>query len=177
MRRNVAVLLAASALSIPAYAADNGWYVFGDVGSTNFKDASGPGVDKTDMGFRLGGGYMFMKYVGAEVAYADFGKASATGSEAKASGEIVNAIGVYPFNDQWSIFARLGLINATVKVTGAASASSTDLKTTYGIGGAFNFNKNWAVRVSYDVYKDLGDSSKTGTTDVDMLAAGVVYKF
>src|SRR5215467_15829486 len=110
---------------------------------------------------------MFMKYFGVEASYVDFGKATNSGVDVTASGEVVNAIGVYPFNNQWSAFARAGLINATLK---AGGTSSTDVKATYGVGGAFNFNRNLALRASYDIYSKLGDSGRTGETDVDMLS-------
>src|SRR5689334_21959854 len=76
MIKKVAVLLAASVLSIPAYAADQGWYLLGEVGTTKFKNIDTTGltnasVDDTDMGFKLGGGYMLNKFFGVEAAYAD----------------------------------------------------------------------------------------------------------
>lgn len=187
IRRNVAVLLAASALSIPAYAADTGWYLFGDVGQTKFKniDTTGipnPSVDDTDTGFRLGGGYMFHKNFGAEIAYVDLGKATVSSggatAEAKASGEVLAVVGVLPLGQQFSLLARVGFINATVKLSGpGGSVDSTDVKSTYGIGAAFNFNPQLGVRVGFDRYSKLGDSNTTGESDVDMISLGVVYKF
>src|SRR5258708_22184764 len=83
VKNKVAVLLVASALSIAAYAADEGWYLSGSVGQTKFKDANdlAPPItfDDTDTGFRLGGGFMCNKYIGAEVSYVDLGKAKVSG--------------------------------------------------------------------------------------------------
>src|SRR5437660_11656977 len=98
VKKKIAVLLAVSALSIPAYAADEGWYLIGSVGQTKFKDSAdiAPPVtfDDTDTGFRLGGGYMFNKNFGVEGTFVDLGKATVKGpagfsGDGKASGVAV----------------------------------------------------------------------------------------
>jgi OmpA-OmpF porin, OOP family len=186
--KNVAVLLAASALSIPAYAADSGWFLFGSAGMTKYKDKDptppGISVDDSDIGFKLGGGYMFNKYLGFEAAYVDLGKEKFTApgfsADATASGEVVSALGVWPINEQFSLLGRVGAINATVKVSGGGqSVKSTDVKLTYGVGGAFNLNKQFSVRLEWDRYDKLGNSdpNSTGESDVDLISLGVVYKF
>ena len=64
-KKNVLVLLAAFAISIPAFAADTGSYLVGMVGQTKFKDAidttglTTASVTDTGMGIKLGGGYAF----------------------------------------------------------------------------------------------------------------------
>jgi len=191
IKKKVAVLVAASALSVPAYAADDGWYLVGSVGQTKFKDANdfAPPItfDDTDTGFRLGGGYMFNKNFGVEGSYVDLGKAkvkspAGISGDFKASGFAVVALGVLPINPQWSVHARLGLIDATAKATASAgglsaSDSSTDVKTTYGVGGAFHLNKEWSIHLDYDIYSKLGDDSTTGESTVNMFSLGVMYKF
>jgi OmpA-OmpF porin, OOP family len=187
IRRNAAVLLAASALSIPTYAADTGWYLLADVGQTKIKDAfsdapAGTSIDDTDTGFKVGGGYMFHKNVGVEAAYVDLGKATATlgsqSAEGKASGEVIAAVLSLPVGDRFAVLARLGFINATVKVTSpGASDSSTDVKATWGIGGAFFITQQLGIRLNYDSYNKLGDKNKTGESTVDMISLGVMYKF
>lgn len=186
--KNVAVLLAASALSIPAYAADSGFYLLGSVGMTKYHDKdptpAGFTVDDSDMGFKLGGGYMFNKNIGVEAAYVDLGKEKFTApgisAEAKASGEVVAAVLVWPFNEQFSVLGRLGAINGTVKVSGGGvDVKSTDVKVTYGVGGAYNLNKQFSIRLEWDRYDKLGNSdpNSTGESTVDLISLGVAYKF
>ena len=185
IRRNVAVLVAASALSIPAYAADTGWYLLADVGQTKIKDidvAPGASLDDTDTGFKVGGGYMFHKNVGVEAAYVDLGKATETlgaqKAEAKASGEVIAAVLNLPIGDKFAVLARLGFINATVKVSDpTGSTKSTDMKPTWGIGGAFFVTPQLGIRLNYDSYNKLGDKDTTGESTVDMISLGVMYKF
>ena len=97
----------------------------------------------------------------------------------KANGLFVTAAGMVPISQQFSLLGRLGLINATVKEDDnfGGSVKSTDMKTTFGIGVAYSFTPQFAVRADYDIYQKLGDSSTTGESDVDMLSVGVVFKF
>jgi OOP family OmpA-OmpF porin len=186
--KTYAVLVAASVFSIPAYAADTGWFLLGSYGATKFHsvDTSGigsPTVDYTDKGFKLGGGYMFNRNFGVEAEYVRLGQATVTGTaafsgSAKAHGVVVSALGVWPINDQFSVLGRLGFINGTIEVSSAGqSDTSTDLKLAYGLGVAYSISKEWSVRLEYDLYSGLGNSSTTGQSDVDLLSLGVVYKF
>jgi len=188
VKNKVAVLVAVSALSIPAYAADNGWFVLGSVGMTKYHDKdpapAGFTVDDSDMGFKVGGGYMFNQNLGVEAAYVDLGKekftAPGVSAEAKASGEVLAVLGVWPINPQFSLLGRIGAINGTVKVSGGgADVKSTDVKLTYGVGGAYNLNKQFSIRLEYDRYDKLGNSdpNSTGESSVDLISLGVVYKF
>ena len=185
-KKNVLAFLAAFVISIPAFAADTGGYLFGMVGQTKVKDAPdfGPGVsvDDTDTGFKIGGGYAFHRNFGVEAAYVDLGKATASAggqsAELKASGISVVAVGMLPLGQNFSLLGRLGFINATVKLSAPGfSDDTTDMKTTFGIGASYSFTPRFAVRADYDVYQKLGDSSTTGESDVDMISIGVVYKF
>ena len=194
-KRHVLALLAASAISVPAFAADTGGYVFGMFGQTKVKDIDttglgNPSKDDTGTGFKVGGGYAFTRNFAVEGAYVDLGKATASGTFGgsnasatfKSSGLLVAAVGMVPLSQQFSLLGRLGLINATVKIDatlGNASASdkSTDMKTTFGVGASYSFTPKFAVRADYDVYQKLGDNATTGESDVNMLSVGVVYKF
>jgi len=187
MVKNILALLAAFAISAPAFAADTGGYLVGMVGQTKVKDIDTAGlanvsVDDTDTGFKLGGGYAFHRNFGVEVAYVDLGKATASAggqtAEAKSSGLVVVAVGMLPLSNQFTLLGRLGLIDATVKLSGpGGSDKSTDLKTTFGIGASYSFTPKFAGRVDIDRYSKLGDSNTTGESDVDMISIGVVYKF
>ncbi len=194
-KKNVLVLLAAFAISIPAFAADTGGYLVGMFGQTKVKDIDttglgNPSKDDTGTGFKIGGGYAFNRYFAVEGAYVDLGKATASGTFAgtnasltlKASGLVVSAVGMVPISQQFSLLGRLGLINATVKADAtlgnlSASDKSTDMKTTFGVGVSYSLTPQFAVRGDYDIYQKLGDNATTGENDRSMLSVGVVYKF
>ena len=138
-KKNVLVLLAAFAISIPAFAADTGGYLVGMVGQTKFKDIDTTGVTNasvkdTGTGIKLGGGYAFNRNFAVEGAYVDLGKATLSGTFGannvsqtfKASGLVVVAAGMLPLSNQFTLLGRLGVIDATVKAdasVGNASAS------------------------------------------------------
>jgi opacity protein-like surface antigen len=61
-----------------------------------------------------------------------------------------------------------------VSATSSDKDTSTDL--TFGVGAAFDINRNVGVRAEYQKYKDMGGSS-VGKSDVDVLSIGVLYRF
>jgi len=194
-KKTVLVLMAAFAISVPAFAADTGGYLVGMVGQTKFKDIDTTGVTNssvkdTGTGIKLGGGYAFNRNFAVEGAYVDLGKATVSGTflgvnfsdTRKASGLVVVGVGMLPLGNQFTLLGRAGVINATVKEDASAggfsaSDKSTKVKTTFGIGASYGFTPQFAVRADFDTYRKLGDSNTTGEGTVDMISIGVVYKF
>jgi len=110
--------------------------------------------------------------------------AGSASREAKITGWNVSGVGIYPINDQFSVFGKLGMINAKVKSSdaGAAFASGDDTtetkwKTTYGVGGTYNFSKSLGVRAEFERFSKLGDSQTTGAVDVNLLSLGLAGRF
>ncbi|MGA9852204.1 MAG: outer membrane beta-barrel protein [Gammaproteobacteria bacterium] len=109
----------------------------------------------------------------------------------KAHGWTVAVTGTYPFTDKWAVFGRAGVIDARVEldvneipdgggVPGTPSetnSSSMNWKGTYGLGASWAFVENWALRLDWDRYANLGDNSKTGTYNVNLASLGIVYRF
>ena len=203
----IAALAAALASPLAANAADQGgWYVGLDAGQAHYAGLSGqvatpPGgsshFSDNNFGYRVTGGYQFNEYWGLEVSWVDLGTAemdiTATtptpgtlNEKVKTHGFLVAGTGTLPFNDQWSAFLRLGMIDGHVEVDAAGtgslvadsgSQSSTDWKTTYGVGLNWNFYSNWTARIGWDQYRNLGNQNKTGEGNVNLASIGVVYKF
>jgi len=149
MKKIALAVLLSAIVAAPAVAAD--MYVGVNVGSAKI-DLSG--ADSTTS-FELLGGYTFNEYFAAEIAYTDFGSKDYSNGNLKSSGARFSGVGSYPINEQFSVFARLGFASTTVDVTvasgplaGSQSASHSDL--TYGIGGQFNINKQFGIRLGYD---------------------------
>ena len=104
------------AISGSAFAADEGVYIAINVGqaSTSTYNLS----SKTATGGSGLLGYQFNKYFGLEVQYTDFGSITPQGgSSEKITGYGLNAVGTYPFNDQWSAFLRVGAADTTDKIS------------------------------------------------------------
>lgn len=158
-------------------------------------------LDDSDTALGLTVGYKFSPYVAVEVAYLHLGeasyKASGTVSDglgqfdinaritAKSKGPALSALGLWPINDAFDLYARLGVyfadtdIKATVSdgvdsLSDGVSASSENLL--YGVGANWNINERWSLRLDYQMFKDVGDDDKTGETDIDMISLGVFFR-
>jgi OOP family OmpA-OmpF porin len=189
--------------------ADN-WYAVGSVGQSQFHDSKSSAdsdlvslgatglsskLTKKDDGYKLQLGYRFTPNIALEGGQVDLGmekyKASYIGGEAtlegKAKGLNLALLGIYPINDQFALFGKLGVIDAKVNVkstqTGFADSrvSSTDMKANFGLGASYNFaSKDWnnfGVRAEWERFNKLGDTAKTGETNVDLLSVGLVINF
>lgn len=151
-------------------------------------------LDKSDTGYKIQIGYQFNQNFAVEGGYVYLGKAKYSASynggnataDAKASGMNIAALGIFPINESFSVFGKFGMIDAKVEVSasatgpgGAASgtASATKWKTNFGIGGIYNINKQVSVRAEIERFSKLGDTNNTGESNVNLLSAGVMYKF
>lgn len=197
------LLLAAA----PAMA--EGMYVVGAVGATNLKvnkgdvdavlvSAGATGVnstaDKSDTGYKLQLGYKLNNNWAVEGGYFDLGKytyqATYTGGaatmSAKARGVNLDVVGSASVTDSVTVFARLGIAHARVKVDVAAtgpggsasgSPSSTKARPHYGVGATYNFNRQMGVRFELEEYNKIGNENSTGRGSVDMISVGLVAAF
>ncbi|MGA9851492.1 MAG: outer membrane beta-barrel protein [Gammaproteobacteria bacterium] len=200
---------AATADDNNSYAAfDAGPSIFNGQSAQNILTLIGAGNADTPLtssftnstGYRLTGGYQFNSNWGMEVSYADFGEsdfsiAHLAGGDAselpviggtRAWGWSLAGVGTLPLDDHWSLFARLGAIDARVKLFSNANTSlgtftnsktSTDWKATFGGGVSWSFTDDWAVRLGWDQYHDLGSSNTTGEATVNLISVGIVYSF
>lgn len=135
------------AVTSVAFAADEGGFVEGSIGSTTFDIANTSGftLNKTSSSWSVMAGYMANKYIGVEAGYLDLGKASgsisATGSaivsgqlfvgtanlsfNADSKGWLLGARGNLPINDQFSLNGRIGQYMWTVDTRATASVAGT----------------------------------------------------
>jgi OOP family OmpA-OmpF porin len=213
MKLQLLVIAAALALTASAQAAGNeGAYIVGSVGSSKIKqdkaevDASltsfgvtdlVSSLDDKDTGYKIALGYQYNPNFAVEVGYVDLGKTkySATGTisgssaaasaQAKVNGWGVSAVGILPINNEFSLFGKIGTINANVETSASASGiggsvtipyKSRKWKGAYGVGASYAFSKAAAVRVEYEIFSKLGDDT-IGKSDVDLLSIGIAYKF
>lgn len=161
-----------------------------DVGATNVSSS----LDKHDTGYKLQLGYRINEHFAVEGGYVDLGEArydaTFTGGTARATVEVsgpnIALVGIMPVNSELSLFGKLGAINAKVHerafATGpggsaTGSVSSTNLEMLWGVGASYDINRQFAVRLEYEFFNNLGDDDDTGEADVDLLSVGVVFKF
>jgi OOP family OmpA-OmpF porin len=186
-----ASILAVSLASGAAFAQSVGVgpYVGGSIGMANYStdfDCFGD-CDKTDIGFKVFGGFMFTPNFGAEIGYGAFGKAkigvdvagTPVNAELKSSGFHGFLTAQYPV-DNWAFFGKLGFAyldnEVSVTATGLGSASESDSSTEFawGLGFTYMFNKNVGLRGEYENYKY---SFQDASDNLSMWSLGIQYKF
>lgn len=173
MKKIIAVAALFAVLSTSAFAAGNNAYVTADLSKASYTNASPfPNPGK----FGIGAGYQFTPNVAAEVGYHMFGDSTLTQGAstltAKVSSLTVAAVGNYPINDQFSAIGKLGVAMNKLSVSGNfAGAAYTDSKNSlyFAVGGQYNINQQFAVRVQYENFGDF--TSKGGATSASQAAA------
>ncbi len=107
-------------------------------------------------------------------------------AETDATGIAASALGIWPISRSWEVYARLGVIFANTTLTAHVRSSEASLNDNlsedsqnllYGIGATYNYSSTWGMRLDYQHFDGLGDSSTIGETNVDRLAASWVYSF
>ena len=178
----LAILFSALSLgSAPAFSQDQGFYAGASFGKSDLKDACTglPNCDDSDTALSIFGGYQFNKHFGAEIAYTDVGKASASsGANAatlEAKGFEFLAVGTIPLNQQFSLYGKLGLFmwDADIRTSGPGvtvltSDDGTDL--TIGFGARYSFTKNLAAQLQWQRYE-------LDNFDVDVISVGILFRF
>lgn len=186
-----------------AFADDEGWYVFGaagqttggndqatldnalsSVGATKFSsNLSTPTVYNLDVGYQFIGNFAVEGgYIGStDETYSASGGTLATpvNTSAHIRGWTLDAVGIWPVDNQSSLLGKLGVAGIQDKATvtgpvGSASLSGTKTDMTYGLGAERDFANDGLVRLDWDSYI-VGDSASSNRSGV--WTFGVGYKF
>jgi OOP family OmpA-OmpF porin len=135
-----------------------GFYAGAGIGSTKVGDDFS-GVDDSDTGFKIFGGYNFNANWGIEGTYFDFGEASVSAGNSSASvgvtGLSAAAVGRLPVSDMFAVYAKLGFASYDVDV---------NFRNVQGFGsghlsGALGFGGNFEARLEYEALNVDGDAS------------------
>ena len=183
MRKHViaGLVAALSFVSLPAVAADNGFYLGASVGQSGVEvdevvDGFDFDYDSSATAYKLIAGWRFLDWLAVEGDYVDLGsgedKIFGDKVEIDVSGVSLSAVGFLPVGPV-DLFARVGAVNwdADVSVDGfdaGGSADGTDF--TYGAGVQFRV---WSlgIRAEYEVF-DISDAD-----NVDLFSVGVTWTF
>ena len=156
-----------------------GFYAGVGLGTTTVGDDIS-GVDDSDTGFKIFGGYNFTQNWAAEVSYFDLGEASVSGGGSSASlgvsGLSASVVGRLPVNDMFAVYAKLGLASYDVDLHfnnvpgfGSGHMSDSDSDMIYGVGGALSFGGNFEARLEYEALNVDGDA--------DMISVSGLFRF
>jgi OOP family OmpA-OmpF porin len=182
MKKFIAVALLSVTIA-PAHAAigDGVFYVGADVGQAKASGNITTGAaDTSDTSFSVSAGYQFNRNWAAEAAYSDLGQltygAGSGGGDAKTTAISLSGVGIWPLDNGFSLFGKLGVAGTSVDASAASLSSTTDRRTgvTVGVGGQYNLTNAFGIRVAYNRFV-VGDNTTEG--DYNLVNAGVVYKF
>ena len=158
-------------------------YVGVNGGETKFRDECNRTItllscDQKDTGWKIYAGGKMNDVLGLEVGYTDFGRIDTYGGETKAWAVPISLVAGVPLGPV-SVFGKVGGLYGRTDVSASASTLfDTGHKSgwgwTYGAGAGFNVTPNVQIRADWDRYKlDFAG----GERDVDMLSAGVAFRF
>ena len=193
-------LLVATGMASVAVAADTGFYVMGGFGQQfNSETKSDGDAVLTGAGvrgfsssiskptaYRLQLGYQVNTNFAIEGGYGDAGDEKYSASGGNLNGTIitgklglkvlnVNAVGILPVADKFSLLGKLGYANVKASATLASvNVDATKDDFTYGIGAKYDITKEVFTRLDVDSYK-VGTSSTSSRVNFWMFNIG--YKF
>jgi OOP family OmpA-OmpF porin len=147
------------------------------VGQSKFSLPSGTtGVDSTDTGAKIFGGYKFTPNIAGEVTYIDFGKAKGDGGSLKASALGAGVAFSGELAPGFTAVGRLGVARVKADATGGPNTSST--QPYFGLGLGYWISKTISIDVAYDITKwKLDDGEVSDKENVQLFSIGLSFAF
>jgi OmpA-OmpF porin, OOP family len=185
-KTSVAALMAVSGVVVSsasfaqAKPVDTGLYLGASVGQATSGDCNVPSCDDKDTSYRVFGGYQFNRNLAVEAGYAPLGEVSGGNLNLETNAWDLVGVGIWPLNQQFSIYGKLGFYNAEAKLSGPVSGKKTTTDLTYGLGGQFNISRNLGLRLEWQRYGGVEApqiGGVGGDTDIDTLNLGALWKF
>ena len=202
-------VLALALMAATCAMADNtGWYGGANLGQSqatidgaritsgllaNGLTAGGINEINRDLGFKIFGGYQYNKYFAVEGGYFDLGQfgfntstvpAGTFSGEIKLKGLNLDAVGILPITEKFSVFGRIGVThtqaNDSFVGTGAVNVlnpnpNSRDTNLKVGLGLQYAFTDSLTLRSEIERYRI--DDAVGNKGDVDLVSVGLVYRF
>ena len=205
----LAAIITASPFAAYAAADDSGWYGGLNIGQSRAKiddprirsSLLGAGFtsvsiidDDRDTGYKLFGGYQFNRNFALEGGYFDLGKFGYTATTVPAgslTGKIklrglnLDAVGILPLAEKFSVFGRVGVNYAEARdnftSTGLVPTPTTpnpskrEANYKFGAGLQYAFTESLAMRAEAERYRINDAVGNRG--DIDLLSVGLLYRF
>ena len=149
--------------------------------------------DDRDIGFKLFGGYQFNRYFALEGGYFNLGEFGYTATtvpagtltgDIKLQGVNLDLLGILPFTEKFSAFARVGVNYAEAKDTFASTGavivtnpnpSKRDTNYKFGVGLQYDLTEKLGMRLEAERYRI--DDAVGNKGDIDLASVGLVYRF
>ena len=176
MLRAMLAALILSLASLPALAADNGFYLGGAIGQGAVQvEEAGVEFDGDDTGFKVIAGFRPLDFFAVEVNYIDLGTAEddvlGVNIQADTTGIDAFAVLFLPIIAV-DLFAKAGVISwdQDISATGFGSGNDSGEDFAYGVGAQIRFG-SLAGRLEYERF-EIQD-----TDTVDMISLGLTWTF
>jgi len=135
--------------------------------------------DQRDSAWKVYAGGRFNDIFGLEAGYTDFGTVRAAGGDTKAWAVPVTLLIGAPIGNRFNVFGKIGGLYGHTDVDAAPSTlldrgHKTGWGWTGGVGAAFRVTPNLDIRADWDRYRM---DFVGGDQDIDMLSAGVQFRF
>jgi len=168
---SLAILLTAVLLAVPAAHAE---IVLGaSIGQSDLKIGD---VKADDTGGQFYGGFRFLKFVGIELEYTDFGKFEHGSGGMTESVEVTRAdlfvLGVIPFG-RFELYGKAGYgyWDGELRSAGGNPVNDDGSDPAYGVGFAVKFATLLAIRIEYEEFEI------DGVDDLTMASIGLDFRF
>ena len=142
--------------------------------------AAGTKCEDPDGAVHIFTGGMFNPNFGLQLGYFRLNDADRNGGKTKISGVNLVLTGVAPLTNTFSLVGRVGGTYGWTDVSAApgvvtATGDETGFGASYGVGVAWDFNRNWSVTLDWDRHhlKFPGDDKK----NTDIATIGFKYRF
>lgn len=182
----------AALFSVNSYAEAPHAYAFGALGQAKYKDDSG---SESDTSFGIGGGYWFNENFAIEGRYDDFGEVEETErygtatstSKASASAFGFNLLAGVPLNEQFKIYAKVGVSfwdldsihqesDPEFNYQQSYSESFSGNEFTYGFGAQFQVNNALSLGAEYSSFA-IEDKKKELDGDINNVSLYASFNF
>jgi len=163
------LMLAAAVFPSNAHAG----FIFGAGVGSNTVDID-EDFDESDLGWKAFAGFRFIKFLGVEVQYVEFGNPEADDIEVELNDIAVYGIGVLPIGGHFEIFGKAGYGQWDVEISDTSLndvlADESEWDFTYGAGAAIIFGEHFGLRFEYEIF-EVDD-----TDNVSMASASIDFR-
>jgi OmpA-OmpF porin, OOP family len=134
-----------------AAARAEGLYIGGSLATPHYGDnINGLSIGNSGISGKLFGGYQLNPNFAVEAGVADLGRISDENGSIKSYGEYVDAVGLLPLNERWSILGSVGAAHVDIDTSNGDDRGAA-LK--LGLGAEYALNKDVALRGEYENYR------------------------
>jgi len=156
--------------------------------------ATSSSLDKHRFAWTLDAGLRLSRWLAVEADYVDLGKfgfnttvlspaSDSFGGHYTVRGAGVNAVGIVPLPEGFALYGKAGVLRSKAELqpgsssTAISSESRSRTGAAFGLGASYDISRDVALNVEWNRYLKVGDNATTGRADVDLLLAGVQYRF